>query len=70
MTIWAQLLVISGGNVVFFALQVWFFHWRSRAGVPAELRKEIRQVQNDIVALRGQVKYLEGRMNGKHWREA
>ena len=40
MTWWQALLVTSAGNIVFFCLQVWYFHWKQRQHSPRDLAKE------------------------------
>lgn len=67
-SIWRELLVVIGGNIIFLVLNMYFVHWRKRDNLPYELGREMKQLRYDIIALRGQVKYLEGRMNGRHWR--
>ena len=58
--IYSQIIVVVVGNVVFLFLNMYYVHWRKRAEKPEELQKQIN-------TLRGQVKYIEGRLNGKHW---
>jgi hypothetical protein len=67
---WEQILIIGTGNMTFFALQIAYFRWKKRQEVPQELEKEIAQLRYDLVALRGQVKYIQGVLNGKHWKES
>lgn len=50
------------------AILVWGFRWKKRESFPEELQKEIRQLTKDMVTVRGQIKYIEGRLNGKHWK--
>jgi len=69
MNAWQSLLVICGGNVFFFLLQVAYFRWKKREDIPEELHKDIKQLQRDIVAVRGEVIYIKGRLNGAGWRK-
>ena len=68
MNAWQSLLVICGGNVFFFLLQIAYFRFKKRENFPEELNKDLKQLQKDIVNVRGEVLYLKGRINGKEWR--
>lgn len=46
---------------------MYFYRWKKRENFPHELEKEIKEMRKEMVTIRGQVKYLEGRLNGKHW---
>lgn len=71
MTAWQTIiygiLMLLGGAVVNVVVTIWVVHWKKRDSVPEELQKEIRQLTKDMVTVRGQIKYIEGRLNGKHW---
>ena len=77
-----QLILIGvGQTAVSIVVSMYLFRWRKREETPETLLKamqkmqdhfdgEVRHIRGDVVTLRGQVKYIEGRLNGKHWREA
>lgn len=69
MSVWQNLIVLAAGNLFFFLLQVWFFHWRKREEAPDELHKEVECLRNDVVALRVEVARIKGRINGKGWNQ-
>lgn len=48
-------------------VQVWIYRWIKRDRLPEKLREEINELRDTLAAVRGQVKYLEGKINGKHW---
>lgn len=35
-----------------------------------EPNEELRQLRKDLVAVRGEVKYIQGILNGKYWKRA
>lgn len=45
----------------------WAHRWKKQQSIPDELQREIRQLSRDMVVVRGQIKYIEGRLNGKGW---
>jgi hypothetical protein len=58
------------------------FKWKKREHVPediselkskvealGEFYKDIRLMQKDLIAVRGEVLYLKGRINGTEWRK-
>jgi hypothetical protein len=69
MTAWVTILVVVIGPAVTSVMgNMIYYRWRKRENVPDDLRKEIVDLVKQVVVLRGQVKYIEGRLNGKHWR--
>ena len=83
MSAWAWQLILGGVSSAVFAIigSMIFHKWLKRERIPDDLtelkakievlegcQKEFKQFSKDLVAVRGQVKYLEGRINGKHWR--
>lgn len=69
MTFWTQIALIVVGAALSLMLNwlllMWFFHWKQREKQPHE---EIVQLQKDMIAVRGQLKYIQGLLNGKHWK--
>ena len=59
--VWIPLVtgIVTAGLGSLF--QLWLFRKLNRDS-------EVSQLRQDVNSLRGAVKYLEGRMNGKHWR--
>lgn len=62
------LLVVIGPAISSVFGNMIYYRWRKRENAPEDLRKEIIELGKQLATLRGQVKYLEGRLNGKHWR--
>lgn len=69
---YAQVLYMIGGSVLATLAGQWFFHWRRSQEQPVieieALRTEVGGLRETLTGVRGQVKYIEGRMNGTHWR--
>ena len=57
-------ILMTGGSGL---VQVWIIRWAKRENIPEELRKEMEELRATLANVRGQVKYLEGKINGKHW---
>lgn len=68
---WQQVAIILCGGalslILNWLLLMWFFHWKKREQQPIEA---IEQLQKDVVSVRERLRYIEGRLNGKHWKEA
>ena len=71
MTVWENVLVFGGmmvlGWVGNYAICVMYFRFKKREEAPDEIHKEVVSLREDVNKLRGAVKYLEGRLNGKGW---
>ena len=58
---WQTILAAFSTNILFLFVNMYFVHWRKRDEAPCDLQKQ-------ITIMRGQIKYIEGRLNGKHWK--
>jgi hypothetical protein len=69
MTFWQQIGLIFAGTafslVCNFALARYLFRWKLQEQEP---RDDIEELRRDVVVLRGQIKYIQGILNGKHWK--
>lgn len=65
---WRTLVIMVTGSAATTIFQMWLFRWRKREEIPEEMHKDLKQLQKDIVNVRGEVLYLKGRINGKEWR--
>lgn len=69
MTFW-QLIAITVTGAAFsmtgnYFLTIHLVHRKRREQKPDE---DISQLQRDMVVVRGQIKYIQGILNGKHWK--
>lgn len=61
-------LLMLGGSVMNFLISVWVWEWKRKKQIPDEIRGEVDLLRSDVNALRGSIKYIEGRLNGRHWK--
>lgn len=59
--------VLASGAVQLLVSKI-YLYWKRKDAVPDELRGEVQLLRTDVNALRGSVKYIEGRLNGRHWK--
>jgi hypothetical protein len=68
-------VMIAIGAVV----QIWIIRWQKREALPADIvllksvvrdhGERIDRNEKDLVTARGQIKFIQGVLNGKHWRQ-
>lgn len=66
--IFQQIALIVAGQVVSCFVTMYLIRWKKRENKPRELELEIDRLSKNIIAMRGQIKYIEGRMNGTMWK--
>ena len=64
---WSMILAGTITTLLGMLANIWLFRWMRRQHEPDELHEEINQMGKDLVAVRERIKYIEGRINGKHW---
>ena len=62
-----QIVVLVVGTGLSLAANYLLIRWAQRQNIPVELRKDIERLGRDLVVVRGQIKYIQGRLNGKEW---
>jgi hypothetical protein len=59
--VWIPLVFGIGIQAVGALFQLWVFKKLNKD-------EQVEALQKDVNALRGSVKYIEGRLNGRHWK--
>jgi hypothetical protein len=62
---WRTLIIMVAGSAATTIFQLWLFRYKRREAKPDE---DIQQLQRDLIVVRGQIKYIQGILNGKHWK--
>lgn len=66
--IFLQIALIITGQLVGAIITIYLVRWRKREEEPEKLSERIEELAKQVVTLRGQIKYIEGRLNGKFWK--